>query len=155
MKDVLITLLFNAVLLTTIAFDPDSASYGTQLLGAENISPYIIGAAGFIGNLLWFIGILFLIGSILVFVVSINEDLLKLEAATAKADPEKWKKWGKKRWYSASLMGISVIGAVFALGSGFWFFGLTWALLLVVTPTYTKEREILRAKLDAEELLTT
>ena len=156
MKDLLISLTFNAILFTTIAFDPDGASYGAQLLGAGNFPAYLSVITDFIGNLLWVLGLLFLIGSIVVLFITFNDDLLKKEAEKVKAEtPKKWAKWGKKQWYSSTLLGISIVGSVFALGSGFWFFGFTWLIMVLVTFAYSKEQVSVRKKLDAIELLET
>ena len=156
MKELIISLTFNAILFTTVAFDPDGASYGAQLLGDGNFPAYLTVVADFLGNLTWVLGLLFLLGSIIVLIVTISDDLLKKEAEKIKAeDPKKWAKWGKKQWYSTSLLGLSVIGSIFALGSGFWFFGITWLIMVFVTLAYAKEQQSMRARIDAEELLET
>lgn len=142
------SLLFNVLVVVTIAFDPDGAAYGTQILGAVPNS--ILIPAGFFGNLLWVLGLFYTFGAVVLAYVSFNDEIMTKDMETSRADPKKWKNWGRLPVLSKLMISISIAVCLFAIGSGFWFYGTTWMFMIIAYFINYYVKKQMRTDLEAE-----
>jgi hypothetical protein len=151
------TIEFNIAVITfisiwfTILFDPTSLAIGSNFVTIPN---FMIGIAEVFGNLIWIFGLLLFIASIFFIYLIFNEDAI--EKAVRKAVKEKIKEgdynitphtiiningtlmFKPRNWWNKILLVVAVVGSLIAIGSGFWFTGTAWLLVIISLQVYRK-----------------
>lgn len=167
-----ITVIIAISIWFTILFDPTNLALGTKLF---ILPDFMLGLAEIFGNIIWVLGVLFLIVIMVIMVIMValfsDEDLRKtirdgvdraIERGEDNITPYTItnKKGdvivGKFEWRHKILFPISCASAIIAMGSGFWFTGTTWLLLLLLLYVFRKVNislleEIIKEKQDKKD----
>ena len=121
--------LIIAIISFIVLFDKDGGfALGTSIWTATSLS--VITIAGILGNLLWIFGLLLLICGIVMFVLTLNDNLVKDSVKEAHSTG-KLASHGKLTIYGGFWLYTDLALGIFAIGSGFWFSGIGITLLIL------------------------
>ena len=134
-----------------ILFDPTAAALGSKLI---ILPDFMIGLAEITGNIIWMLGLLFFIIAILLILIIFEESgMMKSTKAAVNTITEKdmhditpfdlvnekgEKLFKKIQLRQKILFYINTTFSLIAIGSGFWFTGTCWLLLIISTKIYRK-----------------
>ena len=101
---------FFIILSFAVLFDPTEMALGSKII---ELSPFLIATAEVLGNVIWILGVLYLIVLFGCVALLFSEDVYKEAADKAKANPEELKPF-KKSWADFPKFLISFTIAVIA-----------------------------------------
>ncbi len=145
-----------------ILFDPTNLAIGTKLL---TLPDFVLGLAEIFGNLIWLLGVLFFIlASWFVFII-VNEDEIKKITKDAVERTSKHSitphtiidkngnlMFPQRPLQTRVFLLINTICSFIAIGSGFWFTGTGWLLLIITSHVYRKVAVVIAEDLIKEKL---
>ena len=153
MKTFITNMIFYPLVYFIFLFDKDGAQLGLSFF-PTTADGWIL-TASILGNVLWIFGVLFLLIAGMLFYMCVEDEFS--EKILREKSPKELKKITKKP--NMPLVAIAVFTAMFGVGSGFWFTGLSWLLLLVgayswrhvITKAYEKHLEETGEKSESSE----
>lgn len=153
----------------TVLFDPSNLALGTKLI---SLPDFILGLAEIFGNLVWLLGFTFFIVGILLIITFFIEDEMKkmINEGLNKIPKEDIREGGpfiindkfnkpmfkRFKWWHKILLPLNIVGSLIAIGSGFWFTGTGWLLIIISTYTYRKvslelAEDLIKEKLEKDD----
>jgi len=124
-------------------FDEDGAQLGTALF--DNVPAGIITTASIFGNIFWLFGGVMLLVGIIMIIMSLDES--KTRSTVKEFTPEKREEMFKKNPVAQT---IGFITTLFAIGSGFWFYGLGALVVTIAWYVWLGELKQMADKIDEE-----
>jgi hypothetical protein len=121
MKAQIIGNVIAVLVMFTVLFDPTGAALGMHFY---EVGPAGQGFAEIVGNVLWVLGICYILITAMMLLIMFGPD--GLETYAAKLTEQGKIKLHKPRWYRSIFTTIFGAFALIAIGSGFWFTGFFW-----------------------------
>ncbi len=122
------------IILFIVLFSPNGLQLGTSL---GDVHVFFITLAAIFGNLLWIVGLLAIIGAGFLLALTFFDDVM-LKMVNEMKDKGTYSKMIKPKWYRIPITTITVMLALFSIGSGFWFFGTAWLFTAVTFYIFKK-----------------
>lgn len=131
----------------TFLFDPSEAALGLSIFPTMP-TPFITMASIF-GNMLWLLGVIYFMLSIILAVVVFYNDIFEKSIKKSIKDTIKSGEtnitpntiigsggnplFPTFKWWTKILLGVGTLTSFLCIGSGFWFTGTGWLLFIIVT----------------------
>ena len=111
----------------TVLFDTNHLAVGAQYVTLPGILTII---ANGMGSLLWIFGAIYVFASAMILLVIFNGKLFTqmMDEALQKDEIEQF----EAKWYTWPMAAISLLMAIIATASGFWFTGPAWFVVVIM-----------------------
>jgi hypothetical protein len=124
-----------AVMMFAVLFDPTEVALGLMVF--PNISEWVTTLATIIGNVTWLFGLILLVGIVYMTLVLLIDDLYDKIIKSIIMSGNITRFVNLSGWNTFRLILFTTCSLV-AIGSGFWFVGLTWLIMLQLTFVYSR-----------------
>lgn len=134
-----------------ILFDPTEQAIGTTFL---TLPTFMLVSAEILGNIVWILGLIFFVTATFLIILLFNEKSIeKTTRASVKREIQKNGQnvtphtitgehgttlFKKHNWWGKALIITNSIGSFVAIGSGFWFTGSGWLLVIISGNVFRK-----------------
>ena len=116
-----------AMVMFAVLFDPTEMALGSKYV---ELSAGWLSFAEVVGNFTWVFGIIYMLVILGAGAAIFSEEAL--QKAIKEAQDEKTFKAFRARWYKSIMSYVSMGLSLVAIGSGFWFVGITWLVAILM-----------------------